>query len=55
MDFYFLKRKSAASPQTSPEKSVTCVAAKEDRNQTIMSSTVLKTGVEEPWAIETTA
>ena len=34
------------------EESVTCIAAKEDRQQNITSSVALKKGVEEPWTIE---
>ena len=48
MDHYFLKPVSTASSQTIPEESVTCIAVKEDRHQNIMSSVVLKKGIEEP-------
>ena len=36
-------------------RSVTCVAVKEDRHQNIVSSVVLKKGIEEPWASERVA
>ena len=55
MDYYFLKPNSAASSQTIPAESVTCIAVKEDRHQNIMSSVVLKKGIEEPWASERVA
>ena len=35
--------------------SVTCIAVKEDRHQNIMSSVVLKKGIEEPLASENVA
>ena len=38
-----------------PDESVTCIAVKEDRHQNIMSSVVLKNGIEEPWASERVA
>ena len=34
---------------------MTCIAVKEDRHQNIMSSVVLKKGIEEPWASERVA
>ena len=52
MDYYFLKSNSTASSQTLPEESVACIAVKEDRHQNMMSSMVLKKGIEEPWASE---
>ena len=58
VDEYFLKPNSTVNSQTIPGESVTCiavkenrhVAVKEDRHQNIMSSKVLKKGIEEPWA-----
>ena len=47
MDHHFLKPNSTASPQTMPDESLTCIAAKEDRHQNFMSSVVVKKGVEE--------
>ena len=41
--------------QTIPDESVTCILVKEDRHQNIMSSVVLKKGIEEPWASERVA
>ena len=55
MDSHFLKPTSTASSQTIPEESVTCIAVKEDRHQNIMSSVVLKKGIEQPWASERVA
>ena len=55
VDYYFLGTNSHANSETIPEEQVTCIAVKEDRHQTIMSSVVLKKGIEEPWAIERTA
>ena len=48
MDDDFLKPISAANSQTIPDESVTCMAVKEDRHQIIMSSMVLKKGIEKP-------
>ena len=47
--------KSVANAQTISEESITCVAAKEDRHQNIMSSVALKKGVAGPWTIERVA
>ena len=55
MDYYFLKPNSTANSQTIPDESVTCIAVKEDRHQNIMSSGVLKKGIEELWASERVA
>ena len=52
MDNYFLKPNFTANSQTIPDESVTCIAAKEDRHQNIMTSVVLKKGIEQPWASE---
>ena len=52
MDCYFLKPNSIANSQTIADESVTCIAVKEDRHQNIMSSVVLKKGIEEPQARE---
>ena len=43
---------STANSQTTPDESVTCIAVKEHRHQNIMSSAVLKKGIEEPWTSE---
>ena len=50
-DYFFMKMESTPSVQAISEKSVACVAVKEDRHQNIMSSVALKKGVEEPWTI----
>ena len=50
-DYFFMKMVSTPSVQAISEKSVACVAVKEDRHQNIMSSVALKKGVEEPWTI----
>ena len=55
MDQYFLMPSSTANSQTIPDESVMCIAVKEDRHQNIMSSVVLKKGIEEPWASERVA
>ena len=55
MDFNFRRPNSTASSQTIPEETVTCISVKEDRHQNIMSSVVLKKGIEEPWASERVA
>ena len=55
MDSYFLKPNSTANSQTIRDESVTGIAVKEDRHQNIMSSVVLKKGMEEPWASERVA
>ena len=52
MDFFFIKMESTPSAQAISEKSITCVAVKEDRHQNIMSSVALKKGVEESWTVE---
>ena len=51
MDYDFLKPNSEVNSHTIPEKSVTYIAV-EERHQNIMSSLVLKKGIEEPWASE---
>ena len=48
LDYDFFKPISTAGSQTIPDESVTCMAVKEDRHQNIMSSVVLKNGIEEP-------
>ena len=55
MDSCFLKPNFTANSQTIPDESVTGIAVKEDRHQNIMSSVVLKKGMEEPWASERVA
>ena len=52
MDHYFLEPNTTANSQKIPDEPVTCIALKEDRHQNIMSSVVLKKGIEEPWASE---
>ena len=52
MDYYFLKPTSTANSQTIPDESVTCIAVKKDSHQNILSSVVLKKGIEEPWSSE---
>ena len=52
MDYYFMQMESAPSAQSISEESITCVAVKEDRHQSIMSRVALKKGVEEPWTSE---
>ena len=52
MDYFFMKMEATPSAQSIPEESITCVAVKEDRHQSIMSRKALKKGVEEPWAVE---
>ena len=47
MDYYFLKPNSTANSQTIPDESVPCIAVKEDRQQNIMNSVVLKKGIED--------
>ena len=51
----FLKPSSTVNFQTIPDESVKCIAVKEDGHQNIMSSVVLKKGIEEPWASERVA
>ena len=48
MDSFFIKPNSTANSQTIPDESVTCTAVKEDRHHNIVSSVVLKKGIEEP-------
>ena len=48
----FSQVKFHCDSQTIPDESVTCIAVEEDRHQNIMSSVVLKKGIEEPWASE---
>ena len=48
----FLMPDSTVNSQTISDESVTCSAVKEDRHQNIVSSVVLKEGIEEPWASE---
>ena len=48
MDYHF---SSQIPSQTTADESVTCIAVK-DRHQNIMSSVVLKKGIDEPWASE---
>ena len=55
MDYYIMKLKYVVNARTMSEKSVTCIAVKEDRHQNIMSSLALKKGVEEPRRIERVA
>ena len=55
MDYYFMKVKSVPNAQTILEESITCIAVTEVRHQNIMSSVVLKKGVEGPWASERVA
>ena len=50
MDYGFVKPTSAANSLAIPVESVTCIAVKEDRQQNMRSSVVLKNGIEEPWA-----
>ena len=52
MDCFFMRMEPAPNVQAISEKSITCVAVKEDRHQNIMSSVALKKGVEESWTIE---
>ena len=55
MDHYFLQPNSTVNSQTIPDESVTCIPAKEHRDQNIMSSVALKKEVEEPWTVERVA
>ena len=55
MDLNFLKPNSTANSQTIPDESVTWIVVKEDRHLNVMSSVVLKKGIEEPWASERVA
>ena len=55
MDCYFIRTNSVAHSLASAEETVTRIAVKEDRHQTIKSTIVLRNGVEEPRAIEITA
>ena len=50
-----LQQNSTASSQTIPEESVTSIAVKEDRHQNLVSSVVVKKGIEEPWTSESVA
>ena len=52
MDYFLMNMESVASVQAISEKSITCVAVKEDRHQNIMSSVAIKKGVGELWTIE---
>ena len=52
MDYFFMRMESAPNVQAISEESITCVAVKEDRHQTMMSSVALKKGVEESWTVE---
>ena len=52
MVYFFMRMESAPNVQAKLEESITCVAAKEDRHQNVMSSVALKKGVEEPWTNE---
>ena len=54
-DHYFLEPNSTASSQTITDESVLCIAVKEERHLNIMSSVVLKKGMEERWASERVA
>ena len=55
MDSYFFNANSTANSQTIPDEPVTCIAVEKDRHQNIVSSVVLKKGIEELWAIERVA
>ena len=52
MDYFFMRMEPAPNVQATSEESITCISAKEDRHQNIMSSVALKRGVAEPWTIE---
>ena len=54
-DYYSMKMKMVVSVQTLSGEAVTCIVVNVDRHQNLVSSVALKTGVEEPWAIERVA